>query len=290
MNQVSDLFMLEKGQVMTMPVGTPLTEIYAEAAMNDTPISVSLNIYDEPVVTLSTDGKIADFTRTLVMGDLDSVVMTVPTGMKESSIKTSVYGLTQGTGFKYGVKFDDGKVKVTKSERPLLGVDFNLMKPGHSVRIRTENPASTKVALYRKAKAKNKRIKIKVVKDYLDVYLMEGKATEVSTSYARAFMNWVSCLKHGIPTEIPAQFKDKSEEYMRTCISKAGLDVLMAGGTITRQIAVLKLRKGVMTLRIKDTDVARFDVNIGSRYVRKEHREKITELLRRTGLTYEDLK
>ena len=289
MNQVSDLFMLEKGQSMTLPVGTPLSEVYAEAAMNDMVISVTLNIYDEPVVTLSTDGKVADFSRTLVMGDLEDVVMTVPVGMKESSIKTSIYTLTQGKPFKYAVKFDDGKVRVTRSEKPLVGIDFGLMKEGHTVRIRTDNPASTKVALYRKAKSKNKNIRIKATDGYLDVYVQEGKPSEVSTSYARAFINWVSKLSHGVPTEIPVQFKNKSEEYMRTCISKAGLDVLMTGDTVTRQIATLKLRKGVMTLRIKDKKVADFKVNIGSRYVKKEHREKITELLRRTGLTYEDL-
>lgn len=290
MNQVSDLFMLEKGQSMTMPEDTLLSDIYAEAATNDTPVSVTMNIYDQPIVTLSTDGKVSDFARTLVMSNLDSVIMTVPKGMKESSIKTSIYSLTQTSPFKYGVKFDDGKVKLTKSEKKKISFDLDVMKVGETVKVDTDNIQSTRVSIYRKARSKNKNVYIFVKSGFLYVKLLDNKREQFSHGFHRAFINWVETLKHGMPTEIPDQFKCKGIDYMRTCISKAGLDVLITSGTLTRQIAVLKLRKGVLTLRIKDKNIAEFKVNAGSRYVRKEHREKIDELLSRTGLTYEDLK
>lgn len=290
MNQVSDLFMLEEGQSMTLSADTTLSEIYAEAAANDTAVSVTLNIYDQPVVTLSTDGKIADFARTLVMSELDSVVMTVPIGMKESSIKTSIYGLTQGKEFKYGVKFEDKKVKVTKSKNKKVNFDIDAMKIGEIVKVDTDNIPSTRVSIYRKAKDRNKAVYVFIKAGFLYVKLLDNKREQFSAGFHRAFINWVSSLKYGIPTEIPDQFKVKGVDYMRTCISKAGLDVLMTGDSITRQTAVLKFRKGVAVLRIKDVEVAEFKVNIGSRYVRKEHREKIDKLLLRTGLTYEDIK
>lgn len=289
MNQVSDLFMLEKGQSMTLPVGTPFSEIYAEAAANDTAVSVTLNIYDEPVVTLSTDGKIADFSRTLVMGDLEDVVMTVPVGMKDSSIKTSIYTLTQGKPFKYSVKFDDGKVRVTRSKKQSMGFDLMSMKVGEMVKVETDNIPSARVSIYRKAKEKNKSVYQFVKGGFLYVKLLENKKEEFSTSFYRAFVNWISTLKYGVTEEIPEHFMTKDSAYMSTCISKANLDVSIVGNTLTRQVAVLKLRKGVMTLRIRDKAVAEFKMNIGSRYMKKEHRDKITELLRGTGFTYEDL-
>lgn len=154
--------------------------------------------------------------------------------------------------------------------------------------IPTTNPRAERARIYREAKKKGERVTVRVFSTWIEVTHHPEPAHHIN--YLREFTQWLNSLQYGESTRIPASLFYSNEAYIRTCISKSGLDVKYYCGSVTRLPAALRKQNDQVVLRIKDQVVLTFPCSRVC-YLRAHERERITDALGVFGinLRFEDL-
>jgi len=157
--------------------------------------------------------------------------------------------------------------------------------------IPTTNPRAERASIYREAKKNGQRVTVRVFSSWVEVTYHPEPASRIN--YLREFTHWLNSLPYGRPEWLPEYLKGKDKDYIRTCISKSGLDVRMVGNeniAITRMPTALRKQDGQVVLRIRDEVVLTFPCTRVC-YLRKHERDQINERLAAAGLdlTFEDL-
>lgn len=154
--------------------------------------------------------------------------------------------------------------------------------------IPTTNPRAERARIYREAKKKGEHVTVRVFSTWIEVTHHPEPAHRIN--YLREFTQWLTSLQYGEPTRIPTSLFYSNEAYIRTCISKSGLDVKYYCGSVTRLSAALRKQDGLVVLRIHDKIVLTFPCTRVC-YLRGYERDKINDMLRAHGLNlrFEDL-
>jgi hypothetical protein len=154
--------------------------------------------------------------------------------------------------------------------------------------IPTTNPRAERARIYREAKKNGQRVTVRVFSSWVEVTYHPEPTSRIN--YLREFTNWLNGLQYGRPQWLPEYLKGKDKDYIRTCISKSGLDVRYESGAITRMPAALRKQDGQVVLRIRDEVVLTFPCTRVC-YLRKHERDQICERLEASGLglRFEDL-
>lgn len=154
--------------------------------------------------------------------------------------------------------------------------------------IPTTNPRAERARIYREAKKNCQRVTVRVFSTWVEVTYHPEPTSRIN--YLREFTSWVMSLEYGVTTVVPDHLKYSNEAYIRTCISKSGLDVRYNSGVVTRMPAALRKQDGHVVLRIRDEVVLTFPCTRVC-YLRKHERDQICERLAAAGLdlTFEDL-
>ena len=156
--------------------------------------------------------------------------------------------------------------------------------------IPTTNPRAERARIYREAKKKGERVTVRVFSTWIEVTRHPEPAHRIN--YLREFTQWLISLPYGETTQIPDHLQYSNEAYIRTCISKSGLDVKYYCGLVTRLPAALRKQGGMeqVVLRIRDIVVLTFPC-IRVCYLRAHDRDRINDMLTEAGLgiRFEDL-
>ena len=154
--------------------------------------------------------------------------------------------------------------------------------------IPTTNPRAERARIYREAKKKGERVTVRVFSTWIEVTHHPEPASGIN--YLREFTQWLTSLPYGEWTQLPDHLRYSNEVYIRTCISKSGLDVKYYCGSVTRLPAALRKQDGLVVLRIHDKVVKQFACTRVC-YLRAWERDKINDMLTDAGigLGFEDL-
>lgn len=152
----------------------------------------------------------------------------------------------------------------------------------------TTNPRAERARIYREAKKKGERVTVRVFSTWVEVTYHPEPAHRIN--YLREFTQWLNGLQYGEQTRIPDYLQYSNEAYIRTCISKSGLDVKYDSGVVIRLPAALRKQDGQVVLRIHDKVVLTFSCTRVC-YLRAHERDRINHLLTEAGLgiRFEDL-
>ncbi len=150
-----------------------------------------------------------------------------------------------------------------------------------SVTIPTTNPRAERARIYRDAKKNGQNVTVRVFSSWVEVTRHPEPAHRIN--YLREFTQWLSNLPYGEPTTIPDHLQYSNEAYIRTCISKSGLDIKYYYGSLKRMPAALRKQDGQVVLRIRDEVVLTFPCTRVC-YLRKHERDQINEQLAAEGL------
>ena len=116
--------------------------------------------------------------------------------------------------------------------------------------IPTTNPRAERARIYREAKKKGERVTVRVFSTWVEVTHHPEPAHRIN--YLREFTSWLTGLEYVVSTVVPDHLQYSNEAYIRTCISKSGLDVKYYCGLVTRLPAALRKQDGQVVLRIHD--------------------------------------
>lgn len=154
--------------------------------------------------------------------------------------------------------------------------------------IPTTNPRAERARIYREAKKNGERVTVRVFSTWIEVTHHPEPASSIN--YLREFTSWLSGLEYGVSTVVPDHLAHKNEAYIRTCISKSGLDVKYYCGSVTRLPAALRKQDDQVVLRIRDIVVLTFPCTRVC-YLRAHERDQVNETLAAHGinLRFEDL-
>lgn len=154
--------------------------------------------------------------------------------------------------------------------------------------IPTTNPRAERARIYREAKKNGEHVSVKVFSTWIEVTHHPESAHRIN--YLREFTQWLNSLSYGETTRIPEYLNYSNKDYIRTCISKSGLDVKYYCGSVTRMPAALRKQGGTVVLRIHD-QVVWWSPAHRVCYLRAHERDQINELLTEAGLglRFEDL-
>lgn len=154
--------------------------------------------------------------------------------------------------------------------------------------IPTTNPRAERARIYREAKKNGERVTVRVFSTWVEVTRHPEPAHRIN--YLREFTSWLTGLEYGVSTVVPDHLQYSNEAYIRTCISKSGLDVKHYCGLVTRLPAALRKQNGQVVLRIHDKVVLTFSCTRVC-YLRAHERDQINDLLTEAGLgiRFEDL-
>lgn len=154
--------------------------------------------------------------------------------------------------------------------------------------IPTTNPRAERARIYREAKKKGEHVTVRVFSTWIEV--THHPEPTSSINYLREFTQWLNNLPYSKWTQIPGELSHKNEAYIRTCISKSGLDVKYYCGSVTRLPAALRKQDNQVVLRIRDQVVLTFPCTRVC-YLRAHERDKINDMLRAhdINLRFEDL-
>ena len=287
-SSTNDIYFIKPGQkIVLSQYDTTLTDIYREAVNMDSVLDIQNNVHGDYVVSLQSNIRVTDFAKTMVLSGLDSATMTIPTGMNLGSLKSCMYQLMTVSGNHYKMVIDNEKITIAKKEINDISGKIESLPVGEKIFIKSDNPLSTRITAYRHAKKIGVTVKIKMSSCGIEVVATEKK-NEDEKDYYNKFEQWVIALPYNRPHQIPPHLSRKDDAYIRTCMSKTGLDLEMKNGVIWRKKCCLKKRKGVIQLKYCDQVIYRFE-SPGS-YIKAEHVSRINLLIKPYGLTYEDLK
>lgn len=156
--------------------------------------------------------------------------------------------------------------------------------------IPTTNPRAERARIYREAKKKGERVTVRVFSTWVEVTHHPEPAHRIN--YLREFTQWLNSLPYGESVDIPERLQYTNQDYIRTCISKSGLDVKFSHRflCVGRLPAALRKMNGLVVLRVYDGVV----LTLGCTrvcYIRAHERDQINETLRAHGinLRFEDL-
>lgn len=154
--------------------------------------------------------------------------------------------------------------------------------------ISTTNPRAERARIYREAKKNGERVTVRVFSTWIEVTRHPEPAHRIN--YLREFTQWLNSLPYGEPTQIPDHLQYSNEAYIRTCISKSGLDINYHSGEVTRLQAALRKQDGQVVLRIRDNVVKHFACTRVC-YLRAHERDQVNETLAAhcINLRFEDL-
>ncbi len=147
--------------------------------------------------------------------------------------------------------------------------------------IPTTNPRAERARIYREAKKNCQHVTVRVFSSWVEVTYHPEPASRIN--YLREFTSWVMSLEYGVTTMVPDHLSHKDEAYIRTCISKSGLDVRYESGVVNRMPAALRKQDGQVVLRIRDEVILTFPCTRVC-YLRKHERDQICERLESAGL------
>ena len=147
--------------------------------------------------------------------------------------------------------------------------------------IPTTNPRAERARIYREAKKKGERVTVRVFSTCIEVTHHPEPANTIN--YLREFTSWLTGLEYGVSALVPDHLSHKNEAYIRTCISKSGLDVKYDSGVVTRSPAALRKQYGQVVLRIHDKVVKQFACTRVC-YLRAHERDMINQLIEQAGL------
>lgn len=122
--------------------------------------------------------------------------------------------------------------------------------------IPTTNPRAERARIYREAKKKGERVTVRVFSTWIEVTHHPEPAHRIN--YLHEFTQWLNGLQYGRPEWIPEYLKYSNKDYIRTCISKSGLDVKYYCWSVTRLPAALRKQDDQVVLRIHDKVVLTF--------------------------------
>lgn len=154
--------------------------------------------------------------------------------------------------------------------------------------IPTTNPRAERARIYREAKKNGERVTVRVFSTWIEVTHHPEPTSGIN--YLREFTQWLTSLPYGKWTQLPDHLRYSNEAYIRTCISKSGLDVKYYCGSITRLPAALRKQDDQVVLRIHDMIVLTFPCSRVC-YLRAHERDQVNETLTAHGinLRFEDL-
>lgn len=152
----------------------------------------------------------------------------------------------------------------------------------------TTNPRAERARIYREAKKNGERVTVRVFSTWVEVTHHPEPAHRIN--YLREFTQWLTSLQYCEPTHLPSHLQYSNEAYIRTCISKSGLDVKYESGEVTRLQGALRKQDGQVVLRIHDKVVLSFSCTRVC-YLRAHERDQINDMLRAhvINLRFEDL-
>lgn len=122
--------------------------------------------------------------------------------------------------------------------------------------IPTTNPRAERARIYREAKKKCERVTVRVFSTWIEVTHHPEPAHRIN--YLREFTRWLAGLEYGVSAVVPDHLRYSNEAYIRTCISKSGLDVKYYCGLVTRLPTALRKQDGQVVFRIHDKVVLTF--------------------------------
>lgn len=154
--------------------------------------------------------------------------------------------------------------------------------------IPTTNPRAERARIYREAKKNGERVTVRVFSTWIEV--THHPEPTSSINYLREFTQWLTSLPYGKWTQLPGNLSHKNEAYIRTCISKSGLDIKYYCGSVTRLPAALRKQGGLVVLRIHDKVVLTFPCSRVC-YLRAHERDQVNKTLVAHGINprFEDL-
>lgn len=147
--------------------------------------------------------------------------------------------------------------------------------------IPTTNPRAERARIYREAKKNGERVTVRVFSTWVEVTHHPEPSHRIN--YLREFTQWLTSLPYGEPTKIPDHLQYSNEAYIRTCISKSGLDVKYESGEVTRLQGALRKQDGLVVLRIHDKVVLTFPCTRVC-YLRAHERDQVNQLIEQAGL------
>ncbi len=154
--------------------------------------------------------------------------------------------------------------------------------------IPTTNPRAERARIYRDAKKNGQRVTVRVFSTWIEVTYHPEPASRIN--YLREFTQWLNGLQYGRPEWIPEYLQYSNKDYIRTCISKSGLDSRYESGVVTRMPAALRKQDGQVVLRVYDKVVLTFPCTRVC-YLRANERDMVNDMLRahEINLRFEDL-
>lgn len=285
---IEELYFIKPGQKLALSQHENTeADIYAEAVNMDTVLEIRTHLDGHYVVLVQNEVRVSNLATTLVKSGLETATMTIPEGMNRNSLKSAMYQTMQVLGKHYKMSINEDKISIVKKEKNDIVNKIESLPVGEKVTIKSDNPLSTKIMVYRHAKKIGATVKIKLNSDGVDVIAIEKKNID-GKDYYKAFKEWVSSLPYNRPTPIPQNLRRTDEAYIRTCISKTRLDIELKNGILWRKKCCLKKKQGVTHLKYCDEILYSFEST--SSYVKTEHIKKINLLLKPHGITYEDIK
>ena len=154
--------------------------------------------------------------------------------------------------------------------------------------IPTTNPRAERARIYREAKKNGERVTVRVFSTWIEVTRHPEPAHRIN--YLREFTQWLTSLPYNQFKHLPSHLQYSNEAYIRTCISKSGMDVKHYCGSVTRLPAALRKQDGLVVLRIHDQVFLTFQCSRVC-YLRAHERDQVNHLLTEAGLgiRFEDL-
>lgn len=144
---------------------------------------------------------------------------------------------------------------------------------------------SFKSMLYNVARKLGVKIKTATSTDTLTLTLV---GEYVNSNFFGEFTNWLKDIRHDEWTEIPEKFMTKGQAYLKTVISKSGLDCKYKKGQVIKLTVAIRRKNKCLDLRINGQVVKTFNT-MRVCHLRRHDRALINLLIKPHGKTFEDL-
>lgn len=133
------------------------------------------------------------------------------------------------------------------------------------------------------------KVKTNLTLDSLTLTLLGGKPVgTVTANFSASVTQWLKHIRYDEWTDIPVEFMGKGEAYLKTVISKSGLDCKYKKGQVIKLKVAIRRKDKCLDLRV-DGQVIKTFSTMRVCHLRRHDRALINLLIKPYGKTFEDL-
>lgn len=133
------------------------------------------------------------------------------------------------------------------------------------------------------------KVKTNLTLDSLTLTLLGDKPEGTSTTnFSASVTQWLKHIRYDEWTDIPVEFMSKGEAYLKTVISKSGLDCKYKKGQVIKLKVAIRRKDKCLDLRV-DGQVIKTFSTMRVCHLRRHDRALINLLIKPYGKTFEDL-